>query len=351
MTASLRPPASSPLDLTCWVVTDGRVGIEIQAAGLARSIGLDPEIKRLKASAPWRWLPPRFWLDPLAHLAPDSDRLAPPWPDVLVGCGRMAVAASSAVRRAAGGNTFTVQIQDPKLPLQRFDVVVAPRHDGLAGRNVIATLGSMHGMSEAQLAEAASSFAPRYEQLPRPRIGVLIGGNSRTHRLTAGNARTLAARLKAWSSELGAGLIVTPSRRTGTATLSILREALAGCPVEIWDRSGENPYRGMLALSDAFVVTADSVNMACEAAFTGKPIFVAPVAGGTPKFSRFHKSLREAGIARPLDAPFESWHYAPLRETERVAAEIRRRIAAWRGEPEPAGQAEPRGVDLQRHAG
>ena len=336
-----RPSYTPGPGLACWVITDGRVGIEVQAAGLARGLGLAPVVKRLKADRPWRWLPPRFWRDPLGHLAPDSDPLAPPWPDVLVGCGRLATAPGAAIRRAAAGRCFTIQIQDPKLPLGRFDALVIPRHDGVAGPNVIATLGSMHGLSETALAEAGARFAARFEALPRPWIGVLLGGNSRTHRLTAGNARGLAARLADWSREQGAGLIVTPSRRTSEATLALLREALAGCPAVIWDRSGENPYQGMLALADAFVVTADSVNMACEAAFTGKPIYIAPVRGGTPKFARFHRALRDAGISRPLGAAFETWHYPPLRETERVAAELRARIAAWRGEARPKGAAEP----------
>ena len=338
-------------ELDCWVVTDGRVGIEIQATGLARSIGLQPKVKRIRASAPWRWLPPRFWVDPLSHLAPESDRLDQPWPQVVVGCGRMATAPSAALRRAAGGLAFNVQIQDPKLPLERFDVVVAPRHDGLDGPNVITTLGSMHGLDEAALAEAATRFATQFENLPRPRIGVLVGGNSRTHRLTTGNAQALAATLADWSKKQGAGLIVTPSRRTGENTLDLLRKALDGCPARIWDRSGDNPYLGMLALADAFVVTADSVNMACEAAFTGKPVYIAPVSGGTAKFTRFHQALAAAGMSRPLEAPLEPWSYQPLRETERVAEEIRGRIVAWHDALVSTGRMAAAGVDLHRRAG
>ena len=75
--------------------------------------------------------------------------------------------------------------------------------------------------------------------------------------------------------------------------------------------------------------------MVCEAAFTGKPIHIAEVAGGTAKFRDFHEAMQSDGIARPFAGRLETWHYTPLRETESVAAEIRRRL----GFPEAA---EPR---------
>lgn len=322
-------PARPP---SCWVISDGKAGIEIQCRGLAEALGFEPVIKRIKIRAPWRWLPPRFWRDPLAALQVEGngggDRLMPPWPDVMIGTGRLAVGPNLAIRRASGGRTFSVQVQDPKVALDNFDVVVAPAHDRLRGPNVIETRGSLHGLTDAKLAAAAARFAAAVEHLPRPRVTVLIGGNSRTHRLTRRNARNLARDLARLARESGAGLLVTPSRRTGPETLAILREGLAGLPTAFWDGSGENPYLGYLALADAFVVTGDSVNMICEAAFTGKPVHIAEITGGTPKFRRFHRAMREAGVTRPFEGVLGRWSYEPLNETVSVAAEIRRRMPA-----------------------
>ncbi len=342
--------------LSCWVVSDGRVGIEIQAAGLARAIGLDPVIKQLKARSPWGLMPPRLWLDPLKHLHPAGDALAPPWPDVLVGCGRLAVAPSTAVRRAAAGKTFTVQIQAPKVPLDRFDLVVVPRHDRIAGGNVINTLGSMHDFDPKAIAEAASRLPAAYEALPRPRVAVMLGGRSRVHRIRLEDARRLAGHLKAWARDQGAGLMVTASRRTERETLAMLRQELAGWSAVFWTGGDGNPYHGLLGLADRFVVTADSVNMVTEAASTGRPINIAPVTGGTRKFTRFHDAMAEAGITRPLGDTIENWDYVPLRETARVAAEIRQRLAAHAPQgtaeaaPAPAEEARSSSVDLSRRA-
>jgi mitochondrial fission protein ELM1 len=82
---------------------------------------------------------------------------------------------------------------------------------------------------------------------------------------------------------------------------------------------GANPYFAMLAAADAIFVTADSVNMATEAAATGKPIHILPVDGHGGKIEHFHASLRSRGCARPYKLPIEFWGYPPLLETDRAA--------------------------------
>jgi mitochondrial fission protein ELM1 len=50
-------------------------------------------------------------------------------------------------------------------------------------------------------------------------------------------------------------------------------------PGIVWDGNGENPYFAFLAAADAILVTEDSTNLATDAAATGKPLFVLPMAG------------------------------------------------------------------------
>lgn len=320
--------------LTCWVVSDGRAGIEIQCRGLAETLGVPHQVKRVRGKAPWRWLPPRFWWNALARVDCDGP-LAPPWPDLVIGTGRMAVAVNRAIRRASQGHSFVVQIQDPKIDPAAFDLVVVPEHDRLRGANVFTTRGSLHGLTEAALQAAANEFAPSVADLPRPYVTVLVGGNSRVHRLDDALAKTLGTQLATLCREAGVSLLVAPSRRTGPANIKILKDCLAGLPARVWEGEEPNPYRGYLGLADAFIVTNDSVNMLCEAAFTGKPIHSFAIAGGTAKFKTFHAAMQAAGIARPFTGSLEDWTYEPLRETATVAAELRRRLLARRERPSP----------------
>jgi mitochondrial fission protein ELM1 len=74
-------------------------------------------------------------------------------------------------------------------------------------------------------------------------------------------------------------------------------------------------------------VTADSVNMVCEAASTGKPVHVVPLDGGSDKFRRFHDGLTEDRITRPFHGTLESWSYPTFDDTGMVAARIREMLA------------------------
>lgn len=325
--------ATAALARTCWVMSDGKAGMEVQGLGLAEALGFDPAVKRIAVRRPWRWLPPPLVPSPLDRLGPGADALEAPWPDVLIACGRQTVALSLAIRRASAERTFTVQIQNPVVDPARFDAVVTPRHDRLSAPNVIETTGGLNRITPARLAEAAARFAPQFNGLPRPRVAVLLGGDNKVYRMTREVVARLGRQLAELSRREGAGLLVTPSRRTSAKAMAILRRTLTGIPAYVWDGRGDNPYLALLALADALVVTADSVNMVSEAATTGKPVFIVELKGGSEKFRRFHRALRDGGVTRPFVGHLETWSYAPLRDTERVAAEIRRRLAERAAEP------------------
>lgn len=315
--------------MRCWVVTDGKAGMESQCLGLAEALGLAPEIKRIATRAPWRWLPPQLWLSPLSAIGPNGDALAPPWPDLLIASGRQAVAPAIAVRRAARGRTFTVQIQDPTVDPKHFDLVVAPAHDQLAGDNVISTLGAMHRVTPARLEAAARVFHDRYATLPRPMVAVLLGGNNRQYRLTDDCAVKLADGLVRLARDSGAGIAVTPSRRTGAQPVAIIADrlnSLAPGTWDIWDGSGDNPYFAMLALADAIVVTGDSVNMVSEACAAAKPVYIFDLDGGSAKFDRFHAGMRARGLTRRFDGTLARWQADPPDDMARVVEAIHRRM-------------------------
>jgi mitochondrial fission protein ELM1 len=297
-----------------------------QSLGLAQSLGLEVVQKRLHPTAPWKHLPPQLWLAPLRFLGPGSDAIAPPWPDVVIGTGRLTVAVALAIKRASGGRTFNIRIQDPHTAYDEFDVIVTPRHDRCNHPNVIATLGGLHTITPARIREAGERFAEKFAFLPRPRVAVLVGGTNKCYRLTPEIGRVLGEQLAALSAATGAGILLTPSRRTGAEVEAALRDALAQTPAYVWDGTGENPYLAYLELADHIVVTADSVNMVSEACTTGKPVYVVELEGGSRKFRLFHEAMRSGGYTRPFAGKLEHWDYPPLDDVGRVAGEIRTRL-------------------------
>ena len=310
---------------SCWVLTEGMAGMEAQARGLAEAMGLEPRVLRVELTRPWRWLPPRLVPDPLRFVAAEGRPAGPPWPDMLISCGRKSVAPAMTMRRLAGAATFAVHIQNPGVDPARFDLVVAPSHDDLEGLNVISTLGSLGRVTPERLAEAGPRFLSRFGHLPQPRVAVLVGGDSRAFELTEDIARRLVRDLVSLTRRHGAGLMVTGSRRTGPGIMELVREGLRHAPAEVWNGEGDNPYFGMLALCDHVIVTGESVNLVSEAAATGRPVHVVPLKGGSARFDRFHRAMERAGITRPFDGRLDRWSYQPLQETRRVAEDISRR--------------------------
>lgn len=307
---------------TCWVLTEGHAGMDNQALGMAEALGLDPIRTPVTARKPWRGLPPRLWIQRVGLRAFAGTALAPPWPDVTVGCGKQAALAAWLVRRASGGRTFTIHVQTPPLPAKGFDVLVVPRHDGTQGPNVVVTEGAVHRVTREKLAAEAARFAPRYAALPHPRVAVLIGGSNNRYRLAAARMRVLAAQLAALAAG-GAGLMVTPSRRTDPAAADILRSALAGTTADLWDGRGENPYFGMLALADAILVTRDSVSMVSEAVFTGKPVQVIDLDGRSRRIEAFHAHMERLGCTRRFQGRLEHWTYDAPDDTGAAAVRIK----------------------------
>jgi mitochondrial fission protein ELM1 len=241
----------------------------------------------------------------------------------LIATGRTSLVVSLAIRQASRERTFTVQIQNPVVSLERFGCVIVPSHDKIHGNNVISMTGALHRASPEMLRRESAKWAPRFAHLPRPSVAVLLGGTNSAYRLGIEEIEKLAGQLIALARNGQAGLLITASRRTGAANMAQLRNLLRDCASFIWEGNGDNPYYGMLGAADLFVVTCDSVNMISEACSTGKPVHVFQLPGGSPKFTFFFDTLLATQRIRPFTGSLEFWQYEPLREIDHVAALVR----------------------------
>jgi hypothetical protein len=327
---SLQPPVvgyQSAHPLQIWAVTDGRAGIQNQALGLAEALARRAParitIKQVNLRAPWRWLPAGFIPFPRAALTTESDALDGPWPDIWIGCGRQSLAFSMGVRTWSRGRTFVVQLQDPRINPREFDLVVPPEHDDLEGPNVLPILGACNRVTAERVAGEAETFKPDLSDFPPPTIAVLIGGKSKRQDISVERAKRLSREL----SSLEGSLLVTLSRRTSEAARAVFMRELKPFARLFYDGEGPNPYFAMLGAADVILVSADSVNMAVEAAATGKPVLIMSVDGDAGKLLRLHQGLFSRGAARPFRGRLENWKPEPLREADRVAAEVLRILA------------------------
>ncbi|WOF74721.1 mitochondrial fission ELM1 family protein [Parvibaculaceae bacterium PLY_AMNH_Bact1] len=308
-----------PSGTSCWVVTNGMAGFEMQAVGVAEALGLSPVLKRVAPPAPHKWMAP--WGPAAAN-----DGIAAPWPDIVIASGRQSIPYARKIKKASGGKTFVAILQNPKVSPSHFDLVWAPEHDQLSGPNVVSTLTAPNRITPEKLTKAAGELNQRYTSLPPKKIAVVLGGPNKVYRFSSGDMRTLARSLKELAERENAGLMVTTSRRTTAGATAVLREELRSVPHDIYDALSDvpedNPYPGLLGLADAIIVTCDSHNMVGEATVTGKPVYVVELEGGSAKFRRFLDALYVNNVARQFDGLLETWSYAPLNATQEIAAAI-----------------------------
>lgn len=296
-----------------WIITEGMAGTENQCLGVAEALGMAPSVMRVTLRSPWKQLSPWLAYEQAWSFVPP---LHGPWPDILVTSGRKAIAAARYIK-SQNPATFTVHIQDPHISPDQFDLVAVPHHDRLRGKNVIVTDAAPNRITDKKLSLAAPPSPS-----PKQSVGVLIGGNSKTHTMTDRVMDTLIAHL---TSLAGAyKLLVTVSRRTSAAQTQKLTAALQNTDAYIWDGTGENPYFGILAQADFLLVTNDSTSMIADAATTGKPVYLIPLEGGSAKFARLYDHLRDLGAVRDFTGILESYTYPPLRDAQKIAENIRK---------------------------
>ena len=307
-----------------WLITDGKIGMDVQVKGVADALGLVSTWKYVTPKGIWRLLAPYGPVAPSEKFAGTHSPFAPPWPDFALATGRLSIPHLRALKSRAGPALYTVVLQDPKTTAGIADLIWVPAHDKRRGANVITTLTAPHSFTAPRLASLRAHVPVAIAALPGPRVTVILGGKNAVYKFTDDCDDRLQASLASLAA-LGASFMITPSRRTHPRLLAAVDRATANSPRILWDGTGDNPYPEFLAHADILVVTADSVNMCGEAAATGRPVYVFHPARGSHKFARFHSGLEQAGATRPLPAAFkslETWGYTPLQAAEQIAAEI-----------------------------
>lgn len=252
-----------------WVLQGAHAGDNAQARALAHLLGVEFTLKQLFFTS-FRHIPNVFLRDSLASIdRQKSAPLEPPFPDLVIGVGRRTVPAAMWIRKRSGGRTKLVHMGRPRAPSGWFDLLITTPQYGLPRAPNVVEL-PLPLTSEKPVAEVEIAlWKERFSTLPRPWIGVLVGGS----RFPAVIGEEGAARLGKQVSGMEGSALISTSPRTSPAEIDALAKSLTG-PHHLhrWTRGGENPHQAILALADGFVVTSDSISMLAEAWRSGRPV-------------------------------------------------------------------------------
>ncbi|MBW2243600.1 MAG: mitochondrial fission ELM1 family protein [Deltaproteobacteria bacterium] len=264
-----------------WVVVDDRAGNETQAVGLAEELGWDYQLIRLRFGRLGDLHPRLRGASRVGLSRKECEKLAAPWPDLVISAGRRAAPVARWVRERAQGRTRLVHLgRKGGAAAGLFDLVVTPRHARLWPHpRRIETLLPLSRVNDAELAKAADRWKDTLStEAGSPRVAVLVGGETRKYRLGPSEARQLAVEALALTRRLRGQLWVTTSPRTGAAATEALAQALGkDAKFFPWQSGTETPYLGLLAEADLLIVTGETESMLAEACATDRPVMVFPL--------------------------------------------------------------------------
>jgi mitochondrial fission protein ELM1 len=288
-----------------WLLTDDRPGNRTQAIGVARALGWPFEEKRLAFNARARRAAPL--LGATLKTLDDASRgsIAPPWPDLVIGAGRRVGPVARFVRKASGGRARVVLV-GRRTPGGFADLTIRCAYFRQVPDARLVELALPPTQVDAAALDEARTWPDPLAGHAGPRCVFLVGGPTGQHDFDAAFAGRMAGEVAAAAVKSGASLAIVTSRRTPPDAIEAMRRAAPGAHLHVWSPgAASSAYLSFLARADLIVVTGESESMLAEAAATGRPLTIYPLA---PRAMSRRQRVR-AAVARlalgegPLSRP------------------------------------------------
>lgn len=315
------------------VLCDDRPGHANQAFGVAEALGLPFQALNL-AYRSWAKTLPMLPVPQCLHLTEDARKaVALAHPDLVIGCGHRTAPIAAWLKRHHG--CLWAQLMTPPAMLGRMcDLIAAPAHDNLPESDrLVTTIGAANRITQNRLHDERVHWHERYGGLATPRLGILLGGDTRTHRWSRDDQQELIAFARQWIADTSGAVMVTTSRRTPQDVGKAFRQALSGLAADIHEAditAGDNPYFGLLSWSDHLLVTADSASLMSEACTVGCGVSIyTPKAGIPTKLEALRDRLIRSGHAESSLTPPQLDRYSgvePLDDAGKIAMVLRELI-------------------------
>ena len=309
------------LELKAILLTQGMHGMVSQVEGLAKALGLSYKHQTINLKPFWNLIPPKF--------SPISENLIKDKfvceSKIIISCGRKSVIPSIALKKRLGKEIFTIHIQNPKVSLNHFDLIISPEHDNMKGDNVISTTGAIHYLTKKEIKENSNYLGLEKEK--KKLVAFIIGGPNKYYAYSEKIIHQTFNKVKTLFTPDKYRIIVIPSYRTPAKVIKKAYDTF-NFNHHVVKEVDKRAYLSALSISDHIVVTCDSTSMISEAAITGKPVYIAMMKAvkNNYRFKNFYTKLNKLGITKELENNVETWSYDNLNEVNRIAPLIKSRM-------------------------
>ena len=304
------------------LLTEGLHGMISQVEGLAKALDLDYFHEKIELNNPWNLVPPLFTPKKKFIFKNQVNQEY----DVIISCGRKSVIPSIVLKKNSNKKVINIHIQNPKVSLENFDIVVAPDHDSIDGPNVLISKGAIHYLTLDEINKAKDYLKQKIEN-KKDVITLILGGPTKYYNYDNENLINIFSKINKHILEKNLQLILIPSNRTPEKAIQFAKEYFNKNRL-IVDKVDKQAYLSSLALAKYIIVTCDSSSMISEAALTGKPVYVAmfPTIRSDKRFQKFRNLLESMKIIRKLEDDLDTWSYEKLDETNRIAKKIKAKL-------------------------
>ena len=301
------------------LLTEGLHGMISQVEGLAKALDLDYFHEKVELNSPWNLVPPLITPKKKFIFKNQINKEY----DVIISCGRKSVIPSIVLKKNSNKKIINIHIQNPKVSLENFDIIVAPDHDSLDGPNVLISKGAIHYLTLDEIEKAKDYLVSKIEK-QKEVVTLILGGPTKYYNYDNENMIQIFSKINKQILEKNMQLIIIPSNRTPEKIIQFAKEYFNKNRLII-DNVDKQAYLSSLALAKYIIVTCDSSSMISEAALTGKPVYVAmiPAMRSDKRFQKFRNLLESMNIIRKLEDSLDTWSYEKLDETNRIAKQIK----------------------------
>ena len=134
---------------------------------------------------------------------------------------------SLALKSILKDNVKTIHIQNPKLPLEYFDLLLIPEHDNIIARNVIQTKGALSFFDYNELNKIEEKKIKLIKRNKNNLVLLMIGGNNKRYKPKNSDYYYLSMKIVEATKTVNCQLIVLVSRRTPSKAVKILNSSFS----------------------------------------------------------------------------------------------------------------------------
>lgn len=197
--------------------------------------------------------------------------------DIVISCGSSLGSINRMAAEENNAKSFSI-MRLPFFDARDMDMAVIPRHDNVRpAKNVVIIDGALANTDKDISRKEACDITGKLGLDGRPKLGLLLGGDSRRHIFREGTVERVLDAISKAADTLDADIFITTSRRTPARAEDLVQRKMGANPrckmLVIANRENlPGVVSSILGLADVVVVSGESVSMVSEAVASGKSV-------------------------------------------------------------------------------